>query len=265
MNDVLYAIDHDLNFLQHDGRPGMKWHTHKFGKWQSQAVYAQGQPNPDAKERSGIKGAISSAKDKIVGAKARFDAKQDAAITGMIKGGKNTKGARRLEMQRTAAQLGVGLAANIAGARAIDKLVDVNKVGLFKAGMQKTNAVDKAVKAGNYKAAITEALAGGKQNVNLARNMGKFALYTAGQFKVQDLVGSAYVKTIFNGYTKRAQGTLKGVKVSDTYAKAYKDTYKEFVKKYSEKVPTLGETASYRAYAREPGSGRYPSGSNSKN
>lgn len=51
MNNVLYAIDHDLAYLQHDGKAGMKWHTHKFGKWQSHAVYAQGMVNPDLKTR----------------------------------------------------------------------------------------------------------------------------------------------------------------------------------------------------------------------
>lgn len=49
MNNTLYAIDHDLSYLQHDGVPGMKWKTHKFGKWQKQAVYAQGMPDPNEK------------------------------------------------------------------------------------------------------------------------------------------------------------------------------------------------------------------------
>lgn len=54
------AIDmFDRNFLQHTGQTGMKWHTHKFGRWQSHAVYAQGQPNPDAKERKGIGGKVA--------------------------------------------------------------------------------------------------------------------------------------------------------------------------------------------------------------
>lgn len=38
-------------YLMHSGRPGQSWYTHKYGKWQSQAVYAQGRPNPDAKVR----------------------------------------------------------------------------------------------------------------------------------------------------------------------------------------------------------------------
>ena len=39
------------NYLMHSGRKGQKKGVHQFGKWQSQAVYAQGRPNPDAKVR----------------------------------------------------------------------------------------------------------------------------------------------------------------------------------------------------------------------
>ena len=39
------------NYLIHSGRKGQKKGVHQFGKWQSQAVYAQGRPNPDAKVR----------------------------------------------------------------------------------------------------------------------------------------------------------------------------------------------------------------------
>ena len=45
------------NYLMHSGRKGQKKGVHQFGKWQSQAVYAQGRPNPDAKVRGGREGA----------------------------------------------------------------------------------------------------------------------------------------------------------------------------------------------------------------
>lgn len=38
----------ERNAIKHSGQLGMKWRTHKFGKWQRHAVYAQGQPDPDA-------------------------------------------------------------------------------------------------------------------------------------------------------------------------------------------------------------------------
>ena len=37
----------ERNALSHSGVPGMSWRTHKFGKWQKQAVYAQGMPDPN--------------------------------------------------------------------------------------------------------------------------------------------------------------------------------------------------------------------------
>lgn len=37
--------------LEHSGRRGQKWGEHKFGRWQPQAKYANGQPDPDAKDK----------------------------------------------------------------------------------------------------------------------------------------------------------------------------------------------------------------------
>ena len=53
MNELLLNNDLTLlnNSLQHAGVPGMKWYRHQFGDWQSQAVYAHGQSDPNAKER----------------------------------------------------------------------------------------------------------------------------------------------------------------------------------------------------------------------
>lgn len=38
------------NDLEHSGVKGMKWYQHKYGRWQSHAEYAGGQPDPNAKE-----------------------------------------------------------------------------------------------------------------------------------------------------------------------------------------------------------------------
>jgi hypothetical protein len=38
--------------LMHYGRPGMKWRQHKYGVWQRHARYADGQPDPNAKEKT---------------------------------------------------------------------------------------------------------------------------------------------------------------------------------------------------------------------
>ena len=38
--------------FEHSGVKGMSWHEHKFGKWQKQAVYANGQPDPNAKRKT---------------------------------------------------------------------------------------------------------------------------------------------------------------------------------------------------------------------
>jgi len=44
--------DNSTDYLIHYGVPGMSWRQHGSGRrWQSQAVYAQGQPNPDGKVR----------------------------------------------------------------------------------------------------------------------------------------------------------------------------------------------------------------------
>lgn len=54
MNELL--LNNDLtvlnNSLQHEGRKGMEWHRHKYGKWQEQAVYANGMPDPEAKRKT---------------------------------------------------------------------------------------------------------------------------------------------------------------------------------------------------------------------
>lgn len=47
---VITDLD-NLVELEHDGRKGMKWYKHKYGEWQSHAVYANGQPDPNAKEQ----------------------------------------------------------------------------------------------------------------------------------------------------------------------------------------------------------------------
>lgn len=39
----------DFNYLCHYGLPGMKWYTHKNGKWQNQAQYARGTSNEQEK------------------------------------------------------------------------------------------------------------------------------------------------------------------------------------------------------------------------
>ena len=44
MNDEL------LNYLSHAGRPGMSWYKHKYGKWQKQARYANGQDDPNPQD-----------------------------------------------------------------------------------------------------------------------------------------------------------------------------------------------------------------------
>lgn len=41
--------------LEHSGRRGQKWGEHKFGRWQSQAGYANGQPDPNANRPSSRK------------------------------------------------------------------------------------------------------------------------------------------------------------------------------------------------------------------
>ena len=49
--NTLYAIDRDLNALYHFGIKGQKKHQHDPNRrWQRQAVYANGQPDPNAKE-----------------------------------------------------------------------------------------------------------------------------------------------------------------------------------------------------------------------
>ena len=38
--------------IKHSGVKGMKHYQHKFGRWQRQAKYANGQPDPDAKDNA---------------------------------------------------------------------------------------------------------------------------------------------------------------------------------------------------------------------
>lgn len=100
--NTLYAIDRDLNALYHFGVKGQKKHQHDPNRrWQRQAVYANGQPDPNAKQKSSTdsgkkEGAITRAKNAVIGAKARFDAKNDAAYKAVIEGGSKTKGSDRL-------------------------------------------------------------------------------------------------------------------------------------------------------------------------
>lgn len=53
------------SYLMHSNRPGSHWYQHKYGKWQSQAVYAQGQTDPDAKVRGEKEKKTLSALDKV--------------------------------------------------------------------------------------------------------------------------------------------------------------------------------------------------------
>lgn len=41
--------------LEHSGRRGQKWGEHKYGRWQSQAKYANGQPDPSSNRPSARK------------------------------------------------------------------------------------------------------------------------------------------------------------------------------------------------------------------
>ena len=139
--NTLYAIDRDLNALYHFGVKGQRKHQHDPNRrWQRQAVYANGQSDPNAKER--IKSAVGNAVNKAVSAKARFDAKNDAARDARRRGGINTRGNKRLGKFGDAgsfagmvigAQVGSkkfgpagalygGLAGGIAGASAMNKL-----------------------------------------------------------------------------------------------------------------------------------------------
>lgn len=248
-SNVLYAIDHDLDYLMHDGRPGMSWHKHKFGKWQSQAVYAQGMPNPDAKERTGLKGKIANAKDKIVGAKARFDAKQDAAVTAIRTGGTDTKGARRLKIQSTALNYAVGIPAYMAGRAIGNKVSGINALARRRGEARAARDIiaERGIPAKDAARLTASTI---NTSERLIRGLSGFGAGAAAEFAAMAIADKAYAKAVFGGYQKRAAGTLKGVKVSDTYAKEYRKTYDDMVKKYSEKVPRLYDTESYQVRGR---------------
>lgn len=104
--NILYAIDNDLNALYHEGHKGQRKGVHQFGRWQKDTVYAQGRPDPNAKEKSSTdsgkkEGLVTKTKNAVVGVKARHDAKIDAAVKAYEVGGKNTKGGKLLEKRQT--------------------------------------------------------------------------------------------------------------------------------------------------------------------
>lgn len=61
------------DFLMHYGTPGMHWSQQGPGKrWQSQAVYAQGRPNPDAKARGQKEIGQASASTQAINKRAKL-------------------------------------------------------------------------------------------------------------------------------------------------------------------------------------------------
>lgn len=241
--NVLYAIDRDLPYLQHDGKAGMKWHTHKFGKWQSHAVYAQGQPNPDAKERKGLKGAVDRAKNAVSDAVTRHQAKNDAAITAMDRYGGNTKGARRLAagtLAATVAGAAVGAAAGKATGNMLGKITGVdakanhhvnqwyrmhdNRVHANPATQQRGPSGMEQYHWNQYKK-----LSNASANAKLASG----AISTVGGA----LIGAnLYKAATLTGYIKRSSGTLKGTKMSPRRQEVYRQTYDKYLNEYSAKT-----------------------------
>ena len=54
--DAYLEMFEDSGGIEHHGVKGQKHGVHQFGRWQSQAKYANGKPNPDAKKTSKGKG-----------------------------------------------------------------------------------------------------------------------------------------------------------------------------------------------------------------
>mgnify|MGYP007122035218 CR=1 FL=1 len=248
--NTLYAIDHDLNFLQHDGVPGMSWHKHKFGKWQSQAVYAQGMPNPDAKEKKGLKGAVEKAKNAVSDAVTRHQAKNDAAITAMDTYGGKTKGARRLAggvIGSSVAGAAVGAAAGKVIGDAMGKTSGVDAKADYHANewqRYNSNRRNANTYAMNFHAHPETQLRGPSgmeqyhwnqyKKFSNASNNAKLATSFTTTIGGSLLGANLYKASTLNGYIKRSAGSLRNTKMSPRRQEVYRQTYDKYLKQYSQ-------------------------------
>lgn len=175
--------------------------------------------------------------DKFRTAKARFDAKQDAAITAMQRGGVNTLGARRIGLQRLGAQLAGSIAVGTAAGLGATRLLNADKVRI---GVRQAGMLGGALKSKVTGSALLPSMIRGGE---FAAKGAKFLGPNIASFTGANLGGKAGAKAfdaiVARGYAKRGQGSLKDRKVSDAYAKAYKDTYKKYLKEYSKKHATI--------------------------
>lgn len=64
--------------LEHEGVKGMKWHQHRFGRWQSHARYAHGRSNPNKKKSKAAKAKAKAIKKKVKAAEAEARAEKRA-------------------------------------------------------------------------------------------------------------------------------------------------------------------------------------------
>ena len=272
--NTLQMINHDLAYISHSGVPGMSWRTHKFGKWQSQAVYAQGMPNPDAKEKTGIGSKIKSAAGKAATAISdiplKTRAKNDAAYNVRAEDPTryNTKAYRRLVGGAAAAgAVGAALGAGMAGVKAqgaADSLLPGITQWKLKTPQNIIYEMPGGTKHKLYGNTFEQAKVGAKlvsdniglknpknrrlieskiENDFLRRSIGERnsaigKATTAGAVAGAALgayAGSgAYKLSTFEGYLKRGQGTLRGTRLSPRQQQVYRDTFDKYRKKYSE-------------------------------